>query len=82
MGKAYAEELQQCICAFKQKISGKGKILDIGCGYGHFIKIMENYGWTASGIEPSSRTIRYAKSKGLNVFETTIEDADIPGKFI
>lgn len=56
----------------------KGKILDIGCGYGHFIKIMENYGWTASGIEPSSRTIRYAKSKGLNVFETTIEDAVFP----
>lgn len=61
-----------------RRFPGKGKILDIGCGYGHFIKIMENYGWTASGIEPSSRTIRYAKSKGLNVFETTIEDAVFP----
>jgi len=56
----------------------KGKILDIGCGYGHFITLMKNYGWTASGIEPSSRTLGYAKSKGLVVFETTIDDAIFP----
>lgn len=57
---------------------GKGKILDVGCGYGHFVEIMKNCGWVASGIEPSSRTVGYAKSKGLDVAETTIDDAVFP----
>lgn len=25
----------------------KGKILDVGCGYGHFIEIMQDCGWFA-----------------------------------
>jgi len=53
----------------------KGNILDIGCGYGHFVQIMKNCGWSAAGIEPSSRTIAYAKQKGLNVMATTIDEA-------
>ncbi len=56
----------------------KGSILDIGCGYGHFIKMMGNAGWAAAGIEPSSRTSGYAKDKGLTVIETTIDDAEFP----
>lgn len=53
----------------------KGNILDIGCGYGHFIGMMKDYGWSASGIDPSSRTIDYANAKGLTVIKTTIDDA-------
>jgi len=56
----------------------RGRILDIGCGYGYFIKMMENAGWAAVGIEPSSRTSGYAKDKGLAVIETTIDDAEFP----
>jgi len=56
----------------------KGSILDIGCGYGHFIKMMGNAGWAAVGIEPSSRTSGYAKDKGLTVIKTTIDDAEFP----
>lgn len=58
----------------------KGKILDVGCGYGHFIEIMSGSGWTAAGIEPSARLIDYTKRKGLNVVETTIDDAVLPEK--
>jgi len=56
----------------------RGRILDIGCGYGYFIKMMGNAGWAAVGIEPSSRTSGYAKDKGLSVIETTIDDAEFP----
>lgn len=55
----------------------KGNVLDIGCGYGHFIKTMEDSGWSAAGIEPSSRTSGYALSKGLTVYETTIDDVTL-----
>ena len=58
-----------------RKFPEKGKILDIGCGYGHFIELMRDYGWSVQGIEPSSKTIDCAKKKGLNVIETTIDDA-------
>ncbi len=59
----------------------KGKLLDVGCGYGHFIEIMNNYGWSAIGIDPSSKTIDYAKQKKLVVMETTIDDAEFPDSF-
>ncbi len=56
----------------------RGRILDIGCGYGYFIKMMGNARWAAVGIEPSSRTSGYAKDKGLTVIKTTIDDAEFP----
>lgn len=56
----------------------KGEILDIGCGYGHFIEFMRDHGWSVSGIDPSSRTLNFARGKGLNVFETTLENALFP----
>lgn len=54
----------------------KGRLLDIGCGYGHFIEKMNGFGWASSGIEPSSRTGNYARKKGLNVIEALIDDVD------
>jgi SAM-dependent methyltransferase len=59
----------------------KGNVLDIGCGYGHFIRIMKDSGWSVTGIEPSSRTSGYALSKGLTVYETTIDDAILSKDF-
>lgn len=59
-------------------LPGKGRLLDIGCGYGHFVRIMQNRGWAASGIEPSERTSAYALSRGLDVDRTVIEDVSFP----
>ena len=56
----------------------KGRLLDIGCGYGHFIDIMQSKGWAASGVEPSERTSAYALSKGLDVNRTVIEETSFP----
>jgi SAM-dependent methyltransferase len=55
-----------------------GSLLDIGCGYGHFVELMRDYGWTVCGIDPSSRILNSAKKKGLPVIETTIDDASFP----
>jgi 2-polyprenyl-3-methyl-5-hydroxy-6-metoxy-1,4-benzoquinol methylase len=56
----------------------KGRILDLGCGYGHFIEIMRDCGWAECGIDPSSRVLYNAKKKGLNVIETSIDDISFP----
>jgi SAM-dependent methyltransferase len=60
---------------------GKGKLMDIGCGYGHFIELMQERGWTVSGVEPSVNTSGYARSKGLDVRRATIEDVSFPEDF-
>jgi SAM-dependent methyltransferase len=55
-----------------------GKVLDIGCGYGHFMEIMRDYRWPVCGIDPSSKVLSGARKKGLNVIETTINNASFP----
>ncbi len=56
----------------------KGKVLDIGCGYGHFIEIMMSLGWATLGIDLSPKTLAYARKKGLNVAKASIDNATFP----
>ena len=44
----------------------KGKVLDIGCGVGDFLQIMEKQGWETMGIEPSEEAAEIAKSRLKN----------------
>ncbi|WP_262694973.1 class I SAM-dependent methyltransferase [Kordiimonas aquimaris] len=46
---------------------GAGRVLDIGCGPGDFLKVAQDAGWDAVGIEPSPIAAKYAKERGLNV---------------
>ena len=55
-----------------------GRLLDIGCGYGHFLEIMAGRGWQTGGIDPSAATVVYARGKGLDVMHTTIDEASLP----
>jgi len=67
------------VSAFLNKLfPERGKLLDIGCAYGHFIKIMEGHGWLVTGVDPSSEAVASARKKDLRVLETTIEDAMFP----
>jgi len=43
--------------------SGKGSLLDIGCGYGFFLQEMKSRGWQVEGIEVSRTGRRYARDK-------------------
>lgn len=58
---------------------GKGKLLDIGSGKGHFLALARENGWKTCGIEISHEGVRYARNRfGLDVFEGVIEDVDFP----
>ena len=50
------------------------RLLDIGCGNGFFLKFMSENGWEAFGIEPSPKASEYARSLGLNIINTTLEE--------
>jgi SAM-dependent methyltransferase len=59
-------------------LPGKGSLLDIGCGYGHFLKKMRNQGWIVAGIEPATPAGKLARAEGLAVAEITIEETEFP----
>lgn len=39
-----------------------GSLLDLGCGCGFFLKEAEERGWQVSGVDPSEKSIAYARS--------------------
>lgn len=47
----------------------RGKLLDVGCGNGHMLKIAKDLGWEITGIEIDSQAVQAARSLDLNVFE-------------
>jgi len=55
-----------------------GKLLDIGSGTGHFLSVMNQKGWTVTGIEVNEKAREYSRQKfGLEVFggmENTVRD--------
>ncbi|MDN3514527.1 MAG: class I SAM-dependent methyltransferase [Candidatus Brocadia sp.] len=77
MGKNFKEVL----LFLNKALPGKGKLLDIGCGYGHFIETMKCQGWSVYGIDLSSKVLLYAKEKGLDVFEISVDNVSFPDKY-
>jgi 2-polyprenyl-3-methyl-5-hydroxy-6-metoxy-1,4-benzoquinol methylase len=67
---------------FERFIVGRsGRLLDMGCGLGFFIKAMAPYQeWDAYGCEISPAAVRHAREHlGLrNVICSPLEDADLP----
>lgn len=42
---------------------GPGRVLDVGCAAGFFLKVMADKGWTTTGIEISAPMVNYAKQQ-------------------
>jgi SAM-dependent methyltransferase len=67
---------------FRKFAAGRsGRLLDMGCGLGFFLKAMAPYtNWETFGCEISPAAARYAREKlGLrNVLNVRLEDADFP----
>jgi 2-polyprenyl-3-methyl-5-hydroxy-6-metoxy-1,4-benzoquinol methylase len=58
-----------------------GRLLDMGCGLGYFLKVIESQAnWEGYGREVSETAVRYARETlGLrNVARGRLEDADLP----
>lgn len=59
-----------------RRVKKPGRILDIGCATGIFLHGMQQRGWEAYGVEPSSYAAQYARSRfHLNVIEGTLDTA-------
>ena len=59
-----------------------GKLLDVGCSYGFYLKKMKDLGWDTAGIEQNKKAAEYGtKQLGLKIFDDTFENISLSEKF-
>ena len=68
---------------FVTRHKNQGRLLDIGCATGHFLRDMEKLGsWDLMGVETSAHAAGIARDQyNLDVFAGTIEEANYPDQF-
>ena len=70
------------IVEIERIIPTKGKLLDIGCAAGFFLKVAKDMSWETYGIELSDYAARYAREEfDLNVQTGTTETIEFPEKY-
>ena len=58
-----------------------GRILDVGCGAGEFLRLALNRGFLVAGIEPIRELRTQAEQKtGSSILSTALEDSDFPDR--
>jgi 2-polyprenyl-3-methyl-5-hydroxy-6-metoxy-1,4-benzoquinol methylase len=60
-----------------------GRLMDFGCGLGHFVALAKRLGWDAMGLELSPKIVEYAREKfSLNIIQGSYEElARVEGQF-
>lgn len=56
----------------------QGKVLDVGCGTGHFLSVCKKDGWEVYGVEPSPAAAKIAKEE--NGIESVSELSQMDGQ--
>ncbi len=66
-----------------EKETAVGRILDVGCGCGFFLKEAKDRGWNMEGVEPSKESVDYATILlgGNFVHAGTLQDFPALGEF-
>lgn len=69
-------------CAVLEKYISVGKLYDVGCSGGFFMKASIDRGWQASGNEVSLKSIEWAKNNyGFNIDYGVLEEIDHPSNY-
>lgn len=59
-----------------------GRVLDLGCGSGWFLREMREMGWDTYGVEVSAPAAELGQKKaGLNIFAGTLQEAKFPANY-
>jgi SAM-dependent methyltransferase len=67
--------LRRKVDAFKPYVSLPCKLLDVGCGNGSFLKVLDVHQFDAHGLEPVQEAVEDAKKAGLQVSQGNIQSA-------
>lgn len=55
-----------------------GKLLEIGCGNGDRLALLQDLGWTVTGVEPDAGAAKLASARGLNVLSGELPSLESP----
>lgn len=56
-----------------------GRLLEVGCGRGHFLALARHEGFEVAGIDPDAKSVQYALERyGITVERSTIEESQLP----
>ncbi|HEV2471093.1 MAG TPA: class I SAM-dependent methyltransferase, partial [Chthonomonadales bacterium] len=58
--------------SFASTAPRRPRVLDVGCGAGAFLRLIETAGWQAFGIDPDSGALNLARAIGATVSEGTL----------
>ena len=59
-----------------------GRVLDIGCGTGNYLRILRNLGWEVYGVEPSEKAVNAGRKEyGLDIRAGTLLDHRFPDNY-
>lgn len=57
----------------------EGRVLDVGCSFGHLLEDMLSHGWSGTGVEPSPVAAGIARQRsGANILEGLLEEVELP----
>ncbi len=73
--------LKQKVNWINDKFPKKGKLLDFGCGTGHFLNAIKKSGWETIGYEPNSKAANIAKADNQVKLLVSIEELKGHKKF-
>jgi len=59
----------------------RGKVLDVGCGTGTFLRALKNRGWEVYGVDLSPIATKKARQLGVEVFTGELNEARYPSNF-
>ena len=59
----------------------KGRLIDIGCGFGYFLDIAKDYFRECWGVEISSFASNKVKERGFNIHQGCLEEAKFPDNY-
>ena len=67
-----AEEVKKNLAAFVPFFNDCKKVLDLGCGTGLFLQLLQDAGIQAVGVDADSGAVAQAEVSGLNVIQADV----------
>jgi SAM-dependent methyltransferase len=73
-----ADSFALYLCRQLHALSGGGKLLDFGCGWGNYLAAARDVGFDGIGIEVDRAKVDFARSHGLTAIEGDLLDRAFP----
>ena len=72
---------RRCLSIVEERANG-GRLLDVGCAAGHFLKVAAEAGWKVTGVEPCGWLADYGvRHLGVNILPVTLQQAQFANSY-